>query len=82
VDHNTIKHKNNNNKFYPLMEEHSEEGRGSDTIREGLVSNGSSSRGSRTRDRVTLTPEILAMLNRHEPDKAKTSKLLREHLAG
>jgi D-Tyr-tRNAtyr deacylase len=32
-------------------------------------------------DPVTLTPEILAMLDIHEPDKVKHAKLLTEHLA-
>ena len=34
------------------------------------------------RDPVALTPEILAMLERHEPEKAKHAKLLTEHLLG
>ena len=34
------------------------------------------------RDPISLTPEILAMLERHEPDKAKQVKLLTEHLSG
>jgi hypothetical protein len=29
---------------------------------------------------VTLTPEILAMLERHDPDKAKQAKLLAKHV--
>ncbi len=33
------------------------------------------------RDPVILTPEILAMLARLEPDKTKQAKLLTEHLA-
>jgi hypothetical protein len=34
------------------------------------------------RDPVILTPEIMAMIDRHEPDKTKQAKLLTEHLAG
>jgi hypothetical protein len=34
------------------------------------------------RDPVTLTPEILTMRERHEPDKAKQAKLLTEHVLG
>jgi hypothetical protein len=34
------------------------------------------------RDPISLTPEILAMLDRHEPDKAKQAKLRTEHLSG
>ena len=33
------------------------------------------------RDPISLTPEILAMLDRHEPDKTKQAKLLTEHLS-
>ena len=29
-----------------------------------------------------MTPEILAMLDRHEPGKVKQAELLTEHLAG
>ena len=74
--HNNIKHNYNNNNFHPLAEEHIDEGRGSDKVREGSASNVSSSRDSRMRDRVILTPEILAMLDMHEPEKAKQAKLL------
>ena len=34
------------------------------------------------RDPISLTPEILAMLDRHEPNKSKSAKLLTKHLAG
>ena len=34
------------------------------------------------RDPISLTPEILAMLGRHELDKGKQAQLLMEHLAG
>ena len=34
------------------------------------------------RDPISLTTEILAMLDRHEPYKSKQAKLLIEHLAG
>jgi len=33
-------------------------------------------------DPATLTPEILAMLDIHEPDKFKQTKLLTEHMTG
>ena len=66
------------NRFQPLKEEQSEEGRGSDIVREGSVSDAC----SRMRDPTTLTPEILSMLERHEPDKAKQAKLLTKHLSG
>ena len=76
---NITKH-NYTNRFQPLEEEHIEEGRGGDRVREGSVSDASSCRGSRMRDPVTLTPEILAMLERHKSNKAKQAKLLTEHL--
>ena len=34
------------------------------------------------RDLISLTPEILVMLDRHEPDKTKHAKLLTKHLSG
>ncbi len=80
MDHNNSKNKYNNNIFQPLAEEYNDEGRGSDIVREGSVSDASSSRGSRMRNPVTLTPEILAMLDMHKPDKAKQAKLLTKHL--
>ena len=80
VVQNNIKHNYNNNKFHPLAEEHNEEDIGNDRVREGSVSYASRSRGSRMRDPVTFTPEILAMMVSHEPEKAKQAKLLTEHL--
>jgi hypothetical protein len=74
--HNNIKHNYNSNKFHPVAEEQNEKVKGRDKAREGLVSNASSSRGNRMRDPMTLTPEILAILHMHEPDKAKQANLL------
>jgi hypothetical protein len=34
------------------------------------------------RDPVTITLEILSMLDKHEPDKSKQAKLLTKHLRG
>jgi len=74
-----IQHK----RFQSLVEERSHEsGRSNDKVREGSVSDASNSRGSRMRDPVSLTPGIMAMLDRHEPDKDKPAKLRMEHLAG
>jgi hypothetical protein len=82
VDYNTIKTRSHHNMFHPLREELSQEsGRGGDKIKEGSVSDASSTRGRKMRDPVILTPEILAMLDRHEPDKSKQAKLLTEHLS-
>jgi len=82
VDYTNIKHKYDINRCQPLPAEHIEDGRGSDIVSVSLVSDASSSRGNRMRESMTLTPEILAMLDRHDPDKTKQSKLLTRHLAG
>jgi len=79
--HSNIKHNYKSNMFHHLAEEHNEGGRGSDIVIEGSVLDASSSRCSRMRYPVTLTPEILAMLDRYEPDKATQVKLLTGHLA-
>jgi len=70
------------NRFEPLEKEQSEEGIGNDIVKEGSIVDASNSKGSRMRDPMTLTPEILAMLERHEPDKAKQAKLLTDYLSG
>ena len=50
---------------------------------EGSASVASSSRGSRGRDLIPLTPEILNLSDRLEPDKGKQRpRLLAEHLTG
>jgi len=43
---------------------------------------GSGSRGSRGRDPIPLTPEILHLLDRLEPEKGKHARMLTEHLTG
>jgi len=48
----------------------------------GTTSVSSSSRGSTGRDPIPLTPEILQLLDKLEPDKGKQARLLTEHLAG
>ena len=53
----------------------------SDRVGEGSISYASNSRGARMRDPINLTPKILALLDRHEPDKSKQAKLLTVHLA-
>ena len=83
VDQITIRTRPHPNRFHQIREESNHEsGRGSDKIREGSISGASSSRGGRMRDPVMLTPEILAMPDRHEPNKTKQTKLLMKHLAG
>jgi hypothetical protein len=76
VDPNRIKNRQNN-KFQPLAEEHSQDSaRNIDRDRDESVSDANISRGARMRDLISLTPEILAILDRHEPDKTKQAKLL------
>ena len=61
------------------------EGRDSERLSFSSISGasvGSRSRGSRVRDPVPLTPEILHFLDRLEPDKGKQAKMLTEHLTG
>jgi len=66
-----------------LAEEHIQGSTGNNDIaREGFVSDANSSRGARMRDPIQLTPKILAMVDRHEPNKSKHAKLLTKHLAG
>jgi hypothetical protein len=80
----------NNNRFAPLAEEDGDSGgQGSEplssgVLRDDLSSNASSSRGrsSRGREPVTLTPDILQLLDRYEPDKARHAQLLMEHMTG
>ncbi len=48
----------------------------------GSASASSSARGSRGREPIPLTPEILYLLDRLEPDKGKQARLLTEHLTG
>ena len=43
---------------------------------------GSGSRGSRGREPIPLTPEILHFLDRLEPDKGKQARMLTKHLTG
>ena len=48
----------------------------------GALGTHSSAKNSRDRDPIPLTPEILHLLVRLEPDKGKQAKLLTEHLTG
>ena len=52
----------------------------SNILKEGSSSASSSARGSRGREPIPLTPEILHLLDRLEPDKGKQATLLTEHL--
>jgi hypothetical protein len=74
-------------RFTPLREHgaNSEE-QGSLNLSSGILRGGSSSasssRGSRGREPIPLTPEILHLLDRLELDKGKRARLLTEHLTG
>jgi hypothetical protein len=74
------------NRFTPLGEQGSISGGQnsealiSDILREGLAPSSSSTRGSKGRYPIPLTPEILHLLGRLEPDKGTQARLLKEHL--
>ena len=74
------------NRFAPLRQHGSESGdRGSEALssrilRGGSTSATSSSKGSRGKEPIPLTPKILLLLDRFEPDKGKQARLLTEHL--
>jgi hypothetical protein len=75
------------NRFAPLRQQGATSGeQGSLNISSGILRGGSStassSNGSRGRDPIPLTPEILQLLDRLEPDKGKHARLLTEHLTG
>jgi hypothetical protein len=70
------------NRFTPLRQQGSGSGeRGSLDLSSGIPRGGassaaSSSKGSRGREPIPLTPEILLLLDRLEPDKGKQALLL------
>jgi hypothetical protein len=75
------------NRFAPLRQQGANSGeQGSLNLSSGILRGGSSSasssRGSRGRDPIPLTPEILQLLDRLELDKGKQARLLTEHLIG
>ena len=76
------------NMYATLMQHGSESGdQGSEALNSGIIRGGSasvasSSRGSRGRELSPLTPEILLLLDRLEPDKGKQARLLTEHHTG
>jgi len=78
-----IKLRHDPNRFQPLAKLISEDSDAErDRVREGSVLHSSSSRGSTRRDPIPLTPHILILLERLEPDKGRQAKLLTEHLIG
>jgi len=86
TDNNLVEHQN---MFAPLMHQQGansgdegNEALSSGIFRGGSASAASSSRGSRGRDPTPLTPEILLLLDRLEPDKGKQARLLTERLTG
>ncbi len=70
------------NRFAPLADLSDRDEHSEDKIHEGSVSDAASSRSSRPRDFIPITPEILLLLDRLEPDKVKQSRLLTEHING
>jgi hypothetical protein len=71
--------------FAPLRQQGANLGeQGSLNLSSGILGVGStsasSSRGSRGREPIPLTPEILLLLDRLDPDKGKQARLLTEHL--
>ena len=74
------------NKLAPLKQQGASSGDqgnlnlNSGILKGGSVSTASSSRGSRGRDPIPLTPEIRLLLDRLEPDKRKQARLFTEHL--
>jgi hypothetical protein len=75
------------NRFEPLAEQGSGTcERGSERHSFGSLSGASgthsSAKNNRGRDPIPLTPEILHLLDRLEPDKGKQARLLTEHMAG
>ena len=51
-------------------------------VREGSISDASSSRGSKRREPIPLTTQIMQLLDILEPEKGRQGKLLTEHLTG
>ena len=82
---NTVEQQNS---FTPVGEQESTSGgrnsevMSSEILREGSTSAASSSSGRRSRDLVPLTPEIMFLLDRLEPNRGKQARLLTEHLTG
>jgi len=74
------------NAYSPLAQQGSGSNRDSEHLSFGSISGASgthsSARNSRGRDPIPLTPEILHLLDRLEPDKGKQARLLTEHLTG
>ena len=74
------------NRFEPLGDQASiSSGRYSEPLKssilkEGTTSASSNARGNRGRDPIPLTPEILHLLDKLEPNKGKEARLLTEHL--
>ena len=72
-------------RFAPLRQQGANSGdQGNLNLNSGILRGGStsvlSSRGSRGREPIPLTPEILPLLDRLEPDKEKQTRLLTENL--
>jgi len=81
IDPHRIRLRQNHNMFQPLAEHNNANSdKGRVLVREGSVSDASSSKESMKRKLIPLTPEILLLLDRLDPDKGRQAKLLTEHL--
>ena len=81
IDPHRIRHRQIHYRFKPLAE-HNNADSDKDRNRfiEGSVSDALRSKGSRKREPIPLTPEILLLLDKLEPDKGRQAKLLKKHL--
>ena len=80
--HISVEHQN---RFAPLMQKGANSWEQSSlNLSSGILRGGSTSasisRGSRGREPTPLTPEVLQLMDRLEPDKGKQARLLTEHL--
>ena len=81
IDPRRIRLRHNHTMFHPLAEHNiADSDRDRDKIREESVSDASSSKGSRKSDSIPLTPKIMLLLDRLEPDKGRQAKLLTDHV--
>jgi hypothetical protein len=72
IDPQRIKLRHNHNKFQPLAKHNNADSdKDRDKVRDGSVSDASSSKGSRKREPIPLTPEILLLLDSLELDKGR-----------
>ena len=82
-DPSKIKLRHHPNRFQPLAEHNNANSDAKNgRVRERSLSDASSSRGSKRKDPIPLTAQILLLLDKLELDKGRQGKLLTEHLMG